>query len=144
MYAYRPLLSGIRYLNSPSTLNAPPAPAWPARTDARAVLDALELLATRGPSLIVEWETGCLLSGRPVGAMPTVRMHGLSRVADPLGCPAPGAGRPMTHIDRLSHGASVVTQGIMGQAVIRRSHTFLQYKALERILMGGFPLQPGS
>src|SRR5687767_10674056 len=31
----------MRYLNSPSTLRAPPWPAWPARTDARAVLEVL-------------------------------------------------------------------------------------------------------
>src|ERR1041384_5690868 len=47
-----PLFSGIRYLNSPSTLSAPPAaPAWPARTDARAVFEVLlataELLGSR-------------------------------------------------------------------------------------------------
>src|SRR5262245_13991339 len=45
-YALRPLLSGITYLNSPSTLRAPPAD-WPARTDARAVLEVL--LAMENP-----------------------------------------------------------------------------------------------
>src|SRR5689334_6144208 len=40
-YANRPLASGMKYLNSPSTLSAPPAPAWPARTEARAVLEVL-------------------------------------------------------------------------------------------------------
>src|SRR5688572_17034300 len=36
----------MRYLNSPSTLRAPDAPAWPARTEARAVFEVL--LATAG------------------------------------------------------------------------------------------------
>src|SRR5690606_31301199 len=44
-YACLPWFRGIRYLNSPSTLRAPPWLDWPARTDARAVLDVL--LATR-------------------------------------------------------------------------------------------------
>src|SRR5919107_2198162 len=39
-YANRPLASGMRYLYSPSTLRAPPV-LWPARTDARAVLEVL-------------------------------------------------------------------------------------------------------
>src|SRR4029453_16257541 len=40
-YANRPLASGMKDMKLPRTLSAPPAPAWPARTEARAVLEVL-------------------------------------------------------------------------------------------------------